>query len=66
MIMPLYVLIDSPENDLIKELRVLSQEVLDMLQGRMGVTTYAQAYNSVKEVVQERRRERKHKRAISV
>ncbi|KAF8430325.1 armadillo-type protein [Tirmania nivea] len=64
MIMPLYNLIDSPENDLIKDLKVLAQEALGMLQSRMGVTTYGQAYIGVKEAVQEKRKERKHKRSI--
>jgi len=64
MIMPLYNLIDSPENDLIKDLKALAREVLEMLQSRMGVTAYGQVYSSVKEVVQERRRDRKHKRSI--
>lgn len=64
MIMPLYNLIDSPENDLIKDLKVLAQEVLEMLQDRMGVTAYGQAYSGVRELVQERRRDRKHKRSI--
>ena len=64
MIMPLYNLIDSPENDLIKDLKVLAQEVLEILQNRMGVTAYGQVYSDVREAVQKRRRERKHKRSI--
>ena len=64
MIMPLYNLIDSPENGLIKDLKDLAQETLELLQSRVGVTAYTQAYNKVKEAVQEKRRERKYKRSI--
>ena len=64
MIMPLYNLIDSPENGLTKDLKALAQETLELLQSRMGVTAYAQVYSKVKEAVQEKRRERKYKRSI--
>lgn len=64
VIMPLYNLIDSPENGLIKDLKALAQETLELLQSRVGVTAYTQAYSKVKEAVQEKRRERKYKRSI--
>lgn len=64
VIMPLYNLIDSPENALIKDLKALAQETLELLQSRVGVTAYAQAYGKVKEAVQEKRRERRYKRSI--
>ena len=64
VIMPLYNLIDSPENGVTKDLKALAQETLELIQSRVGVTAYAQAYSKVREVVQEKRRERKYKRSI--
>ncbi|KAI5797940.1 armadillo-type protein [Peziza echinospora] len=64
MVMPLYNLVDAPENDLIKDLRALAAEVLEMIRQRVGTTAYGQIYSKVREAVQERRRVRKHKRTI--
>ncbi|KAL7274098.1 U3 snoRNP protein [Rhizina undulata] len=66
MIRPLYNLVDLPENHALKDLKNTAQEIMGMIQARMGTTAYTQAYNVVRAEVQERRRERKHKRSIQM
>lgn len=48
------------------DLKDTAQEVLGMIQTKMGPTEYGKAYNTVRTEVQERRRARKYKRSIQV
>lgn len=84
LIMPLYNLVELPENHMMKgtliipqyiaiyilisitDLKDTAQEILGMVQTKMGPTAYGQAYNTVRTEVQERRRARKYKRTIQV
>lgn len=66
VIVPLYNLVDSPENYIMKDLKDTAQEILSMIQTKMGPTAYGKAYNAVRTQVQERRRERKLKRTIQM
>lgn len=55
-----YILIDFTD------LKDIAQEILGMIQTKMGPTEYGKAYNIVRTEVQERRRARKYKRSIQV
>jgi U3 small nucleolar RNA-associated protein 20 len=48
------------------DLKQTAQEILSLLQGKIGTTEYARAYTRVKGVVMERRQERRSKRRIEV
>ncbi|KAH8153790.1 uncharacterized protein LAJ45_01557 [Morchella importuna] len=66
LIVPLYNLVDSPENYIMKDLKDIAQEILSMMQTKMGPTAYGKAYNVVRTQVKERRLERKSKRTIQM
>ncbi|KAF3934944.1 hypothetical protein ABW19_dt0208143 [Dactylella cylindrospora] len=65
IILPLYNLIEA-ENEALKDLKPIAQEVLQMMSTKMGTTAYAQAYATVRSTVAERRRVRRHKRSIQL
>ena len=46
------------------DLKTTSQEILVMLQTKIGTTEYAKAYNAVRQRVNERRQERRNKRKV--
>jgi U3 small nucleolar RNA-associated protein 20 len=48
------------------DLKSTSLEILSMLQTKIGTTEYVKAYTTVRQFVQERRMERKQKRAIEL
>lgn len=57
----LYLLTDQIENE---QARVLAQESLDIFESKLGTTEYLKCYNEARQVVNERRRERRAKRSI--
>ncbi|KAA8909474.1 armadillo-type protein [Sphaerosporella brunnea] len=66
LMMPLYNLIELPDASETKDLKVLAQETMSMLQSKVGTTEYAKAYNTVKQRVMERRQERRNKRKVEM
>jgi U3 small nucleolar RNA-associated protein 20 len=48
------------------DLKTLAQEIMSMLQSKVGTTEFAKAYNTVKQRVQERRQERRNKRKVEM
>jgi len=65
MIMPLYNLIET-ENENLKDIKTLAQEVSSMISTHIGTTAYSTAYAAVRAQVQERRKIRKYKRSIQL
>ncbi|ODQ49990.1 hypothetical protein SAICODRAFT_73741 [Saitoella complicata NRRL Y-17804] len=62
---PLYRFSELPDiNTESKELKSLSQEIMSLLQGRVGVTSYVHAFNHVKQDAFEKRQDRRHKRSL--
>lgn len=55
---------EEEDSDAVKEFKDLAQESVDMLQKRVGTTEYLQAYARVRQVVADRRAERKKRRAV--
>ncbi|CAG8692427.1 33598_t:CDS:2, partial [Racocetra persica] len=66
IISPIYRLInnETTKGQDIDNLKRLGKEVLDLLHKRVGTTEYHNAYNKVRQRIEEVRRERKHQRVI--
>ncbi|KAK6358660.1 U3 snoRNP protein [Orbilia blumenaviensis] len=65
IILPIYNLVES-ENEHLNDLKPVAKMVLQTLSTKMGTTAYAQAYATVRTMVSERRRVRRHKRSIQL
>ncbi|EGX48648.1 hypothetical protein AOL_s00080g277 [Orbilia oligospora ATCC 24927] len=65
IILPIYSLVES-ENENLNDLKPVGKMVLQTLSTKMGTTAYAQAYATVRAMVLERRRVRRHKRSIQL
>ncbi|KAK6519381.1 U3 snoRNP protein [Arthrobotrys megalospora] len=65
IILPIYNLVES-ENEHLNDLKPVAKMVLQTLSTKMGTTAYAQAYATVRSMVSERRRVRRHKRSIQL
>ncbi|KAK6501947.1 U3 snoRNP protein [Arthrobotrys musiformis] len=65
IILPIYNLVES-ENEHLNDLKPVGKMVLQTLSTKMGTTAYAQAYATVRAMVLERRRVRRHKRSIQL
>lgn len=49
-----------------EDLKPTAQEIMNMLQSKLGTTAYGQAYSAVRAEVLQRRQDRKNKRSIQV
>ncbi|CAG8449551.1 3302_t:CDS:10 [Cetraspora pellucida] len=68
IISPIYRLInnETTKGQDIDNLKLLGKEVLDLVHKRIGTTQYHNAYNKVRQQIEEVRRERKHQRVIKM
>lgn len=55
---------EEEETETTKEFKALAQESMDMLQKRVGTTEYLKVYSRVRQMIADRRAERKKKRAV--
>lgn len=55
---------DDDDSDGINDLKTLAQEAMTMLENKVGTTEYLQGYSRVRQLVADRRAERKKRRAV--